>query len=132
MRYAEVKEWLDNLVLNGWIKKPTSSYSSSILCAKKPDGSLRMCIDYRDLNNKTLADRTPAPRIDDVLDNLGGKKWFSTLDMTKAYHQGYVEEKSRHYTPWALYEWIRIPYGIWHMYLSWMIFLGLEVHLRNI
>ena len=114
--YGEVKEYLSNLELNGWIKRSMSAYSSPIVCVRKKDGSLRLCIDYRDLNKKTIPDRMPLPRINDVLDNLGGKKWFSTMDLVKAYHQGYVHEKSRHYTafstPWALYEWIRIPYGL--------------------
>ena len=77
---------------------------------------MRMCVDYRALNAKTVPDSQPIPRIQDILDSLGGSKWFSTLDMSKAYHQGYVEENSRHLTafitPWALYEWLRLPFGL--------------------
>ena len=58
----------------------------------------------------------PIPRIQDILDTLGGKKWFTTLDMAKAYHQGYIAEKYRHLTafatPWTIYEWNRIPFGL--------------------
>ena len=58
----------------------------------------------------------PIPRIDDILDNLGGQKYFSTLDLTKAYHQGFMKESARKYTafstPWGLYEWLRIPMGL--------------------
>ncbi|MCH2405577.1 MAG: reverse transcriptase family protein, partial [Nitrosopumilus sp.] len=75
-----------------------------------------MCIDYRKLNNKTVSDSQPIPRIQDILDNLLGQAWFTTLDMSKAYHQGYVSQESRHVTafatPWALYEWVRIPFGL--------------------
>ena len=113
--YDEVKTYLENLEINGWIQKSYSAFSRPIVCVRKKDGSLRLCVDYRELNAKTVPDRMPIPRINDILDNLGGKSWFSTLDMTKAYHQGFVEEKSRHTalsTPWALYEWIRIPYGL--------------------
>ena len=114
--YAKVKDYLDNLELNGWITRSTSSYASPIVCVRKKDGSLRLCVDYRDLNNKTIPDRMPIPKINDVIDNLGGKSWFSTLDFTKAYHQGYIHENSRHLTafstPWALFEWVRIPYGL--------------------
>lgn len=110
--YQEVKDYVDDLLLNGWIKKSYSSYSSPIVCVKKKNGSLRLCIDYRDLNRKTVPDKQPIPRIQDILDGLGGQKWFSTLDMTKAYHQGYMDESSQTYTafstPWALYEWLRI------------------------
>ena len=77
---------------------------------------MRMCVDYRKLNGKTVPDSQPIPRIQDILDSLGGKKWFSTLDMSKAYHQGYIGEQFRHLTafstPWTLLEWIRIPFGL--------------------
>jgi hypothetical protein len=63
-----------------------------------------------------VPDSQPIPRIQDILDSLGGKKWFSTLDMSKAYHQGYIGEQFRHLTafstPWTLLEWIRIPFGL--------------------
>ena len=52
-------------------------------CVRKKDGSLRLCIDYRELNKKIMPDRMPIPRIEDVLENLGGHKYFSTLDMSK-------------------------------------------------
>ena len=52
----------------------------------------------------------------DILDSLGGQEWFSTVDMSKAYHQGYIKEEcgklTAFSTPWALYEWIKIPYGL--------------------
>ena len=52
-------------------------------------GGLRMCVDYRKLNGKTVADAQPIPRIQDIIDGLAGNRWFTTLDMSKAYHQGY-------------------------------------------
>lgn len=61
-------------------------------------------------------DRHPLPRIGDLLDTLRGYSWFSILDQGKAYHQGFVAEGSRHLTafitPWVLYEWVRIPFGL--------------------
>ena len=114
--YAEVKNYIDDLLANGWIKQSFSSYSSPIVCVRKKDGTMRMCIDYRKLNEKTVPDAQPIPRIQDILDSLGGQKWFSTLDMSKAYHQGYIGEEFRHLTafstPWTLMEWIRIPFGL--------------------
>ena len=57
----------------------------------------------------------PLPRIQDILDNLGGQKYFMKLDMSKAYHQGFMDETLRHCTaftsPWGLYEWLCIPFG---------------------
>ena len=74
------------------------------------------CVDYRELNLKTVPDRYPIPRIQETLDNLGGNSWFSVLDQGKAYDQGFVQENSRHLTafitPWSLSEWTRIPFGL--------------------
>ena len=63
-----------------------------------------------------MKDRQPLPKIQDVLDSLGGSRWFSVLDQGHAYHQGFVSENSRSVTafvtPWGLYEWVRIPFGL--------------------
>ncbi|CAI5670877.1 unnamed protein product [Oreochromis niloticus] len=112
----EVKEYVQDLLVKGWIVRSKSSYAAPIVCVRKKDGSLRLCIDYRLLNQKTVPDRHPLPRIRDLLDTLGGYSWFSILDQGKAYHQGFVDEGSRHLTafttPWGLYEWVRIPFGL--------------------
>lgn len=114
--FKEVKEYIHELLLKGWIVKSKSPYSAPVVCVRKKDGSLRLCIDYRLLNKKTIPDRHPLPRIQDLTDTLGGNSWFSLLDQGKAYHQGFISEGSRHFTafitPWGLYEWIRIPFGL--------------------
>ena len=114
--YTEVRNYVEDLRANGWIRESYSSYSSPIVCVRKKDGQMRLCVDYRALNAKTIPDSQPIPRIQDILDALGGSQWFSTLDMSKAYHQGYIHEKFRHLTafvtPWTIYEWIRIPFGL--------------------
>ena len=82
----------------------------------KKDQTLRLCVDYRALNQKTTPDRQPIPRIQETLDNLGGNTYFSVLDQGKAYNQGFVDEKSQHLTAfitaWGLYEWLRCPFGL--------------------
>lgn len=104
--YKEVKEYVQNLLDHGWIRKSTSPYSSPVVCVRKKDMTLRLCVDFRGLNRKTIPDRHPLPRIQDLLDNLGGYSWFSILDQGSAYHQGFVEEGSRHLTafstPWGV------------------------------
>lgn len=114
--YKEVKDYVQNLLDQGWIRKSTSSYSSPVVCVRKKDKRLRLCIDFRGLNRKTIPDRHPLPRIQDLLDSLGGYSWFSILDQGSAYHQGFVDESSRHLTafstPWGLYEWTRLPFGL--------------------
>jgi len=114
--YQDVKNYVNDLLINGWIEESKSPYASPIVCVRKKDNTLRLCVDYRKLNLKTIADRHPIPRVQDLLDGLGGQKYFSTLDMAKAYHQGYIREDCRHYTafstPWALYQWLRVPFGL--------------------
>ena len=114
--YDEVKNHVNNLLANGWVRQSYSPYSSPMVCVRKKCGGLRLCIDFRKLNMKTIPDKQPIPRVQDILDSLKGKQWFTTLDMSQAYHQGTISETSRKYTafstPWSLLEWIRIPYGI--------------------
>lgn len=114
--YQEVKQYIQDLLAKGWIVKSKSPFAAPVVCVRKRDGTLRLCIDYRLLNQKTVPDRHPLPRIQDLLDTLGGHSWFSILDQGKAYHQGYMAEGSRHMTafisPWGLHEWVRIPFGL--------------------
>lgn len=102
--------------MKGWIVKSKSPYAAPVYCVRKKDGTLCLCIDYRLLNKKTVPDRHPLPRIQDLTDTLGVYAWFSILDQGKAYHQGFLAEGSRHYiafiTLWGLYEWVRIPFGL--------------------
>ena len=92
---------------------PPQSYS---MCIRKKYGSLWLCIDYWELNRKTHPDRQPIPRVQDIMDSLGGHSWFSLLDQGKAYHQGFIAKESKPMTafvsPWGLYEWGRIPFGL--------------------
>ena len=77
---------------------------------------LRLCCSYHKLNSKTIPDRHPLTRIENIIDNLGGNNFFSLLDQSKAYHQLQLDPNSRKYTtfitPWGFYEWVRIPFGL--------------------
>ena len=113
---GELKEYVEDLLNRRFIQKSRSPYSSPCVVVRKKDGTMRLCIDYRQLNNKTVADRHPIPRIQETLDGFAGQKWFSTVDQGKAYHQGFMHPSSRQLTafvtPWGLFEWIRIPFGL--------------------
>ena len=65
------------------------------MAVRKKVDSLRFCCDYRTLSNKTISDRHPLPIVQDSIDNLYGKKWFSLLDQQKSYHQIYLDPESR-------------------------------------
>ena len=112
--YGEVKSYIEDLLNKKWIIHSQSSYSLHVVAVRKKDGSLPLCCDYRKLNSKTIPDRHPLPRIQNIIDNLGGNNFFSLLDQSKAYHQLQLDPNSRKYTafitPWGFYEWVRIPF----------------------
>jgi hypothetical protein len=100
----------------GWIQPSTSAYGAPVLFVPKPDGSMRMCVDYRALNKLTLQNKYPLPRIDDLMDTLTGAKIFSSLDLTSGYHQLPLHpndvERSAFNTPLGKYEWNVLPMGL--------------------
>ena len=83
----EVTKQVTELLKKGLIEPSTSPYGAPILFVTKKDGSLRMVIDYRALNKITIRNRYPLPRIDDLLDQLQGAKYFSSMDLLSGYHQ---------------------------------------------
>ena len=114
--YNELKMYNEDLLNKKWIVHSSSSYSSPVVVVRKKDGSIRMCCEYRKLNAKPIPDRHPLPRIQNILDNLGGNQYFTLLDQSKAYHQLHLHPDSRRLTafitPWVFYEWVRIPFGL--------------------
>ena len=112
----EVRNHVQDLLDRGCIKESKSANSSPVVLVRKKGGGLRVCCDFRELNRKTIPDKHPLPRIDDTLENLGGSHWFSVIDQTRAYYQGFIDPGSRwktaFVTPWGLYEWVRIPFGL--------------------
>ena len=79
---SEVRRQLDDYLAKGFIQPSTSPYGAPILFARKKDGTLRMCVDYRSLNKMTKKDVYPIPRIDDLLDRLTDAKIFSKIDLS--------------------------------------------------
>ena len=77
---VELKVQIDDLLAKGFIRPSTSPWGAPVLFAKKSDGSLRLCIDYRKLNHATIKNKYPLPRIDDLFDQLGGAHRFSKID----------------------------------------------------
>ena len=71
----------------GHIQPISSPFSSSIVLVKKKDGTMWMCIDYKALNIKTIDNRYPIPRVDELIDELHGAKYFSKIDFRSCYHQ---------------------------------------------
>ena len=113
---VEVRKQLDELLAKGWVRPSTSPYGHPILFAYKKDGSLRMCVDYRSFNANTRPDRYPIPRIDELLDRLGGSRFFSKINLRAGYHQVGIAEGHLHRTAfcscWGLFEFTVLLFGL--------------------
>ena len=98
------------------IEESSSPWASPVVLVQKKDGSLRFCVDYQRLNAVMRKDVFHLPRIDDLLDQLGGKRVFSTLDAQSGYWQIQMHETSREKTAFVtmdgLYEFRVMPYGL--------------------
>ena len=75
------------------VEKSTSPWCSPVVLAKKKDGTLRFCTDFRKLNAVTTTDAYPLPRVDDALDKLSGSIWSSSLDLSSGYWQVEIAPK---------------------------------------
>ena len=110
------KQCIDKLVDMGMVVPSDSEWASPPLMVKKPDGSIRFCIDYRELNKRTVRDSYPLPLIEDCLDTLAGNKYFSKCDMSSAYYQILMDPRDQHKTAfnsrYGLFTWQRMPFGL--------------------
>ena len=83
---TELKTQLQELLDKGLIQPSVSPWGAPVLFVKKKDGSLRLCIDYRELNQVTVKNKYPLPRIDDLFDQLSGAVIFSKIDLRSGDH----------------------------------------------
>ncbi|GJV06724.1 putative nucleotidyltransferase, ribonuclease H [Tanacetum coccineum] len=112
----ELSGQLQELQDKGFIRPSHSPWGAPVLFVKKKDGSLRMCIDYRELNKLTIKNRYPLPRIDDLFDQLQGSRYFSKIDLRSGYHQLRVHEddipKTAFRTRYGHFEFTVMPFGL--------------------
>lgn len=113
----EVRAHLEQLLSSGVIQKSKSPWCSNIVLVRKKNGKIRMCVDYRMLNQRTVKDAYALPRIEEVFDVLQGSEVFSTIDMKSGYHQIEIEETHRERSaftvgPLGFYEYIKMPFGL--------------------
>jgi hypothetical protein len=91
----DVRNHIQQLLTSGIIRRSKSPWASDVVLVRKNNGDLRMCIDYRQLNQMTVKDAYDLPRIDDILDSLHDNRYFTVLDMKSGYHQIEIEEITR-------------------------------------
>lgn len=116
----EINSQVQKLLSNDLIEPSVSSYNSPLILVPKKstngEKKWRMCVDYRMLNRKLVADKFPLPRIDDILDGLGRAKYFSILDLYSGFHQIPIEKDSREMTAFSTergsFQWKVLPFGL--------------------
>ncbi|KAL0556806.1 hypothetical protein IC582_005323 [Cucumis melo] len=112
----ELKVQLQELLDKGFIRPSVSPWGAPVLFVKKKDGSMRLCIDYRELNKVTVKNRYPLPRIDDLFDQLQGATVFSKIDLQSGYHQLMIKDedvpKTAFRSRYGHYEFIVMSFGL--------------------
>ena len=115
--YEEVKQHIKEMLACGAIRHSTSPWASNVVFARKKDGSLRLCLDFRRLNKKTIRDAYMLPLIETTLDGLSGAKFFTSLDLQSGYWQVEIEEEDKPKTAFRVdgigfFECNRMPFGL--------------------
>lgn len=115
--YNEIREHLQEMLDMGAIDESKSPWSSNVVIVRKKDGNIRFCIDYRKLNQRTVRDAYPIPKIDDTLHMLSGSRYFSKLDLKSGYWQVEMDDDDKGKTAfqvWGLgfYQCRQMPFGL--------------------
>jgi hypothetical protein len=129
---VQLKKQKDELLEKGYIRPNTSLWATLVLFVEKKDGTKRMCIDYGALNEVTIKNKYPLPRIEDLFDQLRGVSVFSKIDLRSGYRQLRIRPsdvlKTTFTTKYGLYEFTVMSFGLtnalaFFMYLMNIVFL---------
>jgi hypothetical protein len=129
---VELKREIDEPLEEGYIRLSTSPWAAPVLFVEKKDGTKRMCIDYRALNEVTIKNKYLLPRIEDLFDQLRGASVFSKIDLRSCYHQLRIQPsdipKMAFITKYGLYEYTVMSFGLtnapaFFMYLMNSVFM---------
>ena len=112
----ELKKQLDDMLRKGLIRPSASPWGSPVIFVDKRDGTTHLCVDYRKLNDVTIKNKYPLPKIEDLFDQLNGARIFSKIDLRTGYHQLKVREtdipKTAFTTRYGLYEYTVMSFGL--------------------
>jgi hypothetical protein len=129
---VELKKQIDELLEKGYIRPSTSPWAAPVMFVEKKDGTKRIWIDYRALNEVTIKNKYPLPRIEDLFDQLRGAGVFSKIDLRSGYHQLRIRPsdipKTSFITKYGLYEYTVMSFGLtnapaFFMYLMNSVFM---------
>jgi hypothetical protein len=111
-----LKDYIDDMVAKGFIRPSKSPFGSPVLFVQKPDGSLRLCVDYRKLNEVTIKNRYALPLMSELFDRLKNAKYYTRLDLADAYNQLRIaagdEYKTAFRTRYGHFEYLVMPFGL--------------------
>src|SRR3989442_1410856 len=128
LELEELKKQLQELLDKGFIRPSVSPWGAPVLFVKKKDGTMRICIDYRRLNQVTVKNKYPLPRMDDLFDQLQGAKVFSKIDLRSGYHQLKIASedipKIAFRTRYGHYEFLVMPFGLTNAPAVFMILMN--------
>ena len=113
---TEIRKQCDDMLNMGVVEPSASPWLSPVVLVRKKDGKLRFCVDFRKINALTVMDSWPMPRIDELLDDLGGSLWFTTLDAKNAYWTIEMDPEDKDKTAFSdghrLLQFTRMPFGL--------------------
>ena len=128
----ELKTQLQELIDKGFIQPSTSPWGAPVLFVRKKDETLRLCIDYRQLNRVTIKNRYPLPRIDDLFDQLKGACVFSKIDLRLGYYQLKIRSdnvpKTTFKTRYGHYKFLVMPFGLTNAPTAFMNLMNRVFH----
>ncbi len=112
----EIDRQISELLKNGFIEPSHSPWAHNLHCVPKPDGTVRLCTDFRSVNKFTIRDSYPLPHASDIIESVRGAIYLTKLDIKKAYWNVIIDEESRpraaFQTKNGLYQWVRMPFGL--------------------
>ena len=112
----QIRKELDLMIKMGVIEESNSSWASPVVLIPKSDGSIRFCVDYRRVNDVTLPDAFPLPRVEDLIDKIGRSRFLTKIDLSRGYWQVPMDEisipVSAFVTPHGQFQWKYMPFGL--------------------